>query len=249
MIEVSQRGDVAILTMVHGKANALSTAFCDALTAAVQEASAARAIVITGKDRIFSAGVDLPFLLEGGPAYARSFLPSLHRLYETIFFHPKPIVAAINGHAIAGGCVLACATDTRVMADNGTRTGITELLVGVPFPALAFEIMRYVTAPTFFPKIMFSGATFAPADALVRGLIDETVPADTLMDRAIAAADTLAALSPPAFSLTKQQMRQPVAERTAANEAAYGKAVTDAWAAQATHDYIRAYVARTLKKA
>jgi enoyl-CoA hydratase len=121
------------------------------------------------------------------------------------------------------------------MADNGTRAGITELLVGVPFPALAFEIMRYVTAPTFFPKIMFSGATFAPADALVRGLIDETVPADTLMDRAIAAADTLAALSPPAFSLTKQQMRQPVAERTAANEAAYGKAVTDAWAAQGGH--------------
>jgi enoyl-CoA hydratase len=135
MIEVTHQRDVAILTMVHGKANALSTAFCDALVAGVRDASAARAIVITGKGHIFSAGVDLPLLLDGGPTYVREFLPALHRLYETVFFHPKPIVAAINGHAVAGGCVLACATDRRVMATGGGRIGVTELLVGVPFPS------------------------------------------------------------------------------------------------------------------
>jgi enoyl-CoA hydratase len=248
VIEVIHQGDIAILTMTHGKANALSTAFCDALTGAVRDATDARAIVLTGRGRIFSAGVDLPFLLEGGPAYARAFLPSLHRLYETIFFHPKPIVAAINGHAIAGGCVLACATDRRVMAAGSGRTGVTELLVGVPFPPLAFEIMRYVVAPQFFPSIIFSGATFEPPEATTRGFIDETVAPEALMERAIAAAETLAALSPQAFAITKQQMRQPVAERASANETAYGKAVDDIWAAPASHDYIRAYVARTLKK-
>jgi len=248
MIERSSRGDIAILTMVHGKANALTSEFCDALAAAVKDAASARAIVITGTGRIFSAGVDLPRLLDGGPAYAREFLPALHRLYDTVFFHPKPIVAAINGHAVAGGCVLACAADTRLMADNGTRTGITELLVGVPFPPLAFEIMRYVTAPQFFPSVIFGGATFLPGDARERGLIDEIVPADALMDRAVAAAEMLAALSPRAFAITKQQIRQPVAERTANNDGSHGAAVTEVWTTQATHDDIRAYVARTLKK-
>jgi enoyl-CoA hydratase len=248
MIELSHQRDVAILTMVHGKANALSTAFCDALVAGVRDASAARAIVITGTGHIFSAGVDLPLLLDGGPTYAREFLPALYRLYDTVFFHPKPIVAAINGHAVAGGCVLACATDRRVMANGGGRIGVTELLVGVPFPPLAFEIMRYVTAPQHFASAIFGGATFEPPHAVKRGLIDEIVEPEAVMNEAIAAAEKLAALSPPAFALTKRQMRQPVAERTAANERSCGGEVTDLWVAQASHDYIRAYVARTLKK-
>ena len=248
MIEVSHQDDVAILTMVHGKANALSTEFCDALAASVRDRTEARAIVITAKGRIFSAGVDLPRLLDGGPTYVREFLPALHRLYDAIFFHPKPIVAAINGHAIAGGCVLACATDRRVMATGGGRIGVTELLVGVPFPPLAFEIMRYVTAPHFFPDVISGGATVEPDEGLRRGLLDETVAPDALMARAVAAAETLAALSPAAFALTKKQMRQPVAERTANNEGSYGGDIEAIWAAQATHDYIRAYVARTLKK-
>jgi enoyl-CoA hydratase len=248
VIELTLRGDIAILTMVHGKANALSTAFCDALAAHVREAAAARAIVITGKGRIFSAGVDLPLLLDGGPAYVRQFLPALHRLYDAIFFHPKPIVAAINGHAVAGGCVLACASDRRVMAESGGRIGVTELLVGVPFPPLAFEIMRYVTAPQFFPAVIFSGATFAPPEALMRGLVDEAVAPEILIERAIAGAETLAALSPPAFALTKRQMRQPVAERTAANARAYDDEVVKVWSAAETVSRIRDYVARTLKK-
>jgi len=248
MIDLSHRGDVAILTMVHGKANALSIDFCEGLVACLQEASAARAIVITGKDRIFSAGVDLPLLLDGGGAYARQFLPALDRLYDVLFFHPKPIVAAINGHAIAGGCVLACATDRRVMAESGGRIGVTELLVGVPFPPLAFEIMRYATTPRFFPSVIFSGETFLPREAIERGFIDEAVASEALMERAVTAAETLAALSPQAFALTKQQMRQVVAERTANNEGSYGAAVMEVWAAQSSHDYIRAYVARTLKK-
>jgi enoyl-CoA hydratase len=248
MIELTSRGDVAILTMVHGKANALTTAFCDGVVARLQETAAARAVVITGSGRIFSAGVDLPRLLQGGPPYVRDFLPALHRLYDAVFFHPKPVVAAVNGHAVAGGCVLACAADTRLMADNGTRIGVTELLVGVPFPPLAFEIMRYATAPQFFPTVIFSGATFAPPEAIARGLIDDLVPADALMDRAVAAAETLAALSPPAFALTKRQMRQPVAERMASNAAAYGDAVAEAWTAPVTVSRIRDYVTRTLKK-
>ena len=136
MIELTQKGDVAILTMNHGKANALDLELCAALVARFEQlrASSARAVVVTGQGRIFSAGVDLLRLSAGGAAYVRQFLPALHKLYDTVFFFPKPVVAAVNGHAIAGGCVLACCADRRLMARDGGRIGVTELLVGVPFP-------------------------------------------------------------------------------------------------------------------
>ena len=65
---------------------------------------------------MFSAGVDLLRVVDGGAAYVRTFLPAFRRVFETLFDYPKPVVAAVNGHAIAGGCVLACAADYRVMA-------------------------------------------------------------------------------------------------------------------------------------
>ena len=96
-------------------------------------------------------------------------LPTLHKLYDEVFFWPKPVVAAINGHAIAGGCVLALCADHRIMANDGGRIGVTELLVGVPFPALAFEIMRHASPPYFLTETILSGATFLPEAAVHRG--------------------------------------------------------------------------------
>ena len=149
MIEVTSSGDVALVHMAHGKANAMSIEFCRALTKRLEELdkSAARAVVITGRGRIFSAGVDLLCLLEGGAPYVREFLPALNGMFAALFSCPKPVVAAINGHAIAGGCVLACACDKRLMGHEVGTIGVTELLVGFPFPALAMEIMRSVTPP------------------------------------------------------------------------------------------------------
>ena len=152
MIDIKSQAGIAVLTLTYGKANALDIELCEALAARFVELrnSDAKAVVVTGQGKIFSAGVDLIRLSEGGAAYVRKFLPVLHKLYDAVFYHPKPVVAAINGHAIAGGCVLACCADRRIMANDGGRIGVTELLVGVPFPALAFEIMRHATPPYFF---------------------------------------------------------------------------------------------------
>jgi enoyl-CoA hydratase len=250
MIDLSRHGGVAIATMVHGKANTLDIEFCNAIADAFERLaiSDARAVVLTGQGRIFSAGVDLVQLNAGGTDYVRRFLPVLHRLYETVFFFPKPVVAAVNGHAIAGGCVLQCCADKRIAANDGGRIGVTELLVGVPFPPLAFEVMRFATAPRFFPDGMLSGATFTPDVALTRGLVDEIVEPATLADRAMAAAETLAALSPPAFAHTKRQIRQPVADAVERHGHRVESESTEIWAAKATLQRIDDYVSRTLSK-
>jgi enoyl-CoA hydratase len=250
MIDSKSQAGIAVLTLTYGKANALDIEFCEALAARFVELrnSDAKAVVVTGQGKIFSAGVDLIRLSEGGAAYVRKFLPVLHKLYDAVFYHPKPVVAAINGHAIAGGCVLACCADRRVMANDGGRIGVTEMLVGVPFPALAFEIMRHSTPPYFFSETILSGATF-PADvAAHRGWVNEAVEPALVMERAMAAAQSLAALSPAAFAQTKMQIRQAVTERMAQSGQATDKAVTAIWTAPETLNYIRDYVARTLKK-
>ena len=251
MIDVKTTKDgIAILTIKHGKANALDIELCDAIANEFKELAEAdaRAVVITGHGGIFSAGVDLIRVSRGGADYVREFLPMLHRLCDAVFFHPKPVVSAINGHAVAGGCVLACCADRRIMARGSGRIGVTELLVGVPFPALAFEIMRFAVPSRYLSEFTFGGATYDTEAALQRGLVDEVVEPGALLPRAVAAAEELARLSPLAFAQAKAQIRIAVSERIAHSWTATDKAVTDIWAAAETLDYIRNYVARTLKK-
>jgi enoyl-CoA hydratase len=251
VIDVAINNGIATVTLRHGKANALDIEFCDALAARFAELrnSAAKAVVLTGQGKIFSAGVDLFRVSEGGADYVRKFLPTLHKLYDPVFHFPKPVVAAINGHAVAGGAVLACCADRRIMAREGGRIGVTEMLVGVPFPALAFEIVRFAVPPRHLPEFTLTGATYTTDAAVQRGWIDEIAEPGDLMEDAVAVAQELALLSPAAFAQTKSQIRQAVVERMAQSGAANDKAVTDIWTAPETLGRIRDYVARTLKKA
>lgn len=251
MIDVSERDGIAVLTLTHGKANALDVEFCQAISDQFDDLRGhpARAIVLTGTGRIFSAGVDLLRISAEGTAYVQRFLPALHRLYDTVFNYPKPVIAAVNGHAIAGGCVLAGCADRRIAARDAGRIGVTEMLVGVPFPAMAFEVMRFATSPQYFPDVILSGATYLSDEARIRGLVDEAVEPAELMERALAVAHTLAALPPATFALTKQQIRQPVTDRMAQHGANVDNSVNQIWYAADTLTHIRDYVASTFKKA
>jgi enoyl-CoA hydratase len=250
MIELSSDGDVAILRMAHGKANALDVEFCQAVAKALDEQrdSAARAVVLTGTGTILSAGVDLVRISAEDEGYVRRFLPALHKMFEAAFYLPKPLIAAVNGHAIAGGCVLACSADARIMARGQGRMGITEILVGVPFPALAYEVMRYAANPQYLPDMTLSGATYLSDEARTRGLVDDVVEPAELMDRAMAAAKTFAAIPAATFAATKEQMRQRVADHMAQHGARIDARVDEIWASPQTLQNIRAFVARTIKK-
>jgi enoyl-CoA hydratase len=248
MIDLKTEDGIAVVTLAHGKASALDIELCEALTKCFEELRAPeiRAVVLTGQGRIFSAGVDLVRLSSGGTDYVRKFLPVMNRAFDAVFFLPKPLVAALNGHAIAGGCVLACCADRRIMARGGGRMGITELLVGVPFPALAFEIVRFAVPGRYLPEFTYAGATYDVDASLARGWVDELVEANALTERARAAAQKMARLSPKAFTQAKKQLRQEVSERVERGGAKTDQTVTDIWTEAL--GYVRDYVARTLNK-
>jgi enoyl-CoA hydratase len=247
MIQIDEGDGISILQMDDGKANAMDLEFCEIMTARLGELGSGPtpAIVLTGKRRIFSAGVDLLRLLEGGPPYVRKFLPALSTMLAAVFSFPKPVVAAINGHAIAGGCLLACAADRRLMSHDAGRIGVTELRVGVAFPTAAIEILRWAVGQQL-EQLIFSAETYAPPQALERGLIHDVVESDDLLPRAVSCAKALAALPPAAFRLTKSQTRAPALERIQADLTRME--VEEIWTGADTLARVRDHVRRTLGK-
>src|SRR5262249_34374598 len=160
--------------------NALDLELCEAITGTFAEidAGSARAIVLTGSGKSFSAGVDLWRLLDAGAAYGRMFLPALVDAFEAVFTAGKPVVGAVNGRAVPGGCILVSGCDRRLMAAGGGRIGVTELPVGVPFPVSALEILRYALGTQRCREAVLAGATYEPEAAVVKGFLDEVVPAE-----------------------------------------------------------------------
>jgi enoyl-CoA hydratase len=248
LIERAERDGIAVLRLARPPANALDIDLLAAIEAAfaADEAAPTRAVVLTGSGAIFSAGVDLKRLLAGGADYVRRLLPVLDAALARVAFHPKPVVAAINGHAIAGGCVLACAADHRLLAAGAGRMGVTELLVGLPFPAVALEVMRFAVAPPHLQEMLYLGRTWLPEEARARGLADEVVPAGELQARAEAVARGLAGIPAESFALTKRHARQPLRDRVDADGRAVDREVERIWTRPEIFPVVATYVARSL---
>jgi enoyl-CoA hydratase len=239
--------DRGILTLriEHGRANALDRELLDDLTAALTHLDGdadLRAAVLTGTGQIFSAGVDLHRVLAGGAGYVRAFVPQLAATFHRLFACAKPVVAAVNGHAIAGGCVLAAACDYRLMARGHGTIGVPELLVGLPFPLVAIEILRFATSTAHLQELVYQGTTYGTDAAYERGLVDELVAAEAVMDRARAVALRLAAEPVARFQLTKRQLRAPTMAAIAAHAAETDAAVLAEWERPETQAAVRAYL-------
>jgi len=195
-------------------------------------------VVLTGTGRCFSAGVDLRAVTDGGAEYTDRFLTALSAAFLAVFDHPAPVVAAINGHAIAGGCVFAMAADIRLMS-AGT-IGLTELAVGAMFPMSALEICRYAMGPSVTPATL-QAQTIDVSTAAAFGWVDEVVTAQELVPRSIALARELSEFSPAAYAMTKQQLHRPA--RAAIDAGAETDAMVRAsWMSDETHARIRAYM-------
>lgn len=238
-------GSVLVIRLDRPPVNALDAdtlhELADRLDAARSEA--AESIVLTGTGSVFSAGADLFRVLEGDAADVDAGIDALSRAFEALFVFPRPVVAAVNGHALAGGAILTCACDYRIMSATTGTIGAVELRAGVPFPAWALEILRHAVANHHFQEIVFTGRSYPPHDALAKGLVDEVVPDGELMARAVQMADELASVPAVTYSLMKEAVRKPAVDAAVRGTIATDEQIKAAWRSPEVHDAIRKLLA------
>lgn len=226
MFRVEKRGErVAVLRIDDGKVNAIGPDFLVAFQQAWAEATReGRAVVLAGNAKAFSAGLDLKVLpgLERREmlAFGRGFM----QLFHDVLAYPRPVVAALDGPAIAGGAILALCADFRLVGPKA-RVGVTEVPVGIPFPLPVVDLVRERLPAFEHAPALMRGVVRAGEDCVRAGWAHQFVESDRLVDEAVALADELAAHYPLAFASAKGPLSEPLAAR-------YGRFVkedADAW--------------------
>jgi enoyl-CoA hydratase len=220
MIELERDGDGPIRVLLdRPPVNALHLELVQAITEAIARAIAERApaIVLTGRGTCFCAGIDTKAVPTYTQEKRRAAIAAINAMVGAIYAAPVPIVAALNGHALGGGLVMALACDVRVASMGRYRLALNEVEAGVPFPAGPLTVVRAELDASVARDLCLTGRMIEPEEALALRVIDELAGPDQLLDRALALAARLASLS--AYAIVKQQVRGPVAaelERIAA---------------------------------
>jgi enoyl-CoA hydratase len=243
VLEVEKRSGVTVVRLAHGKVNALDLELLLEITGVMRDLDPNGAVVITGSGTVFSAGVDLRRIVAGGRPYVREFIPALSGAFLAIFDHPGPMVAAIDGHAIAGGCVIAAACDVRLM--SGGMIGLAELSVWVPFPSAAMEILRHALGPAAGHLVLTAGLLDA-TQAQSIGLVHAVTGPDVLLDSAVHRAEQMAQVPAEVFEFSKRQLQRPARARLSGREDD-DEAVLAMWSSDRTREAIAQYL-ETLKR-
>jgi enoyl-CoA hydratase/carnithine racemase len=210
-ITESSQGDIRIISMSSGKANALGPEMIEELLAAAGAASSdvqTRGLVLSsGRPRFFSPGFDVMRVFQFDRPTMSDFFGRFIDLYETLLATPKPVVAAISGHAVAGGAVLALMADERVMARGSYRFALMEVDLGVELPP---KIMRRMIAAGGFRAaydVLLAGAGMSPDQSLGIGLANELADESQVLERAVSRCSLLAAKPPSAFAAIKRSLQ------------------------------------------
>ncbi len=227
---MTDRSEIHLLKLESKSANAIDESVLEAIGSGMQRALAENksAVVLTGYDKFFSAGLNLKSLPSDRAGMA-SFIDRFEEVMIELLRFPLPIVAAVNGHAIAGGCVLACATDYRLGATGKYKLGVSEVSLGLVFPATAFEVMRSTLAPEVVTDVLLGGKLLGPEEAQSAGILHRVVAADALLEEAFAKAAFLADAPNNAFHHTKLSLRAPLFERVEQTRQQCRKGFLDSW--------------------
>lgn len=207
-LQLTTEGDVTVLTLARpGKRNAISLEMMGELMLALREAGEgpAKALILTGEGQAFCAGMDLEMLQASAQMSAAQHLEDSRRMAQmflAVYRCPKPIVAAVNGPAIAGGCGLATLCDITVAAQEA-KFGYTEVKIGF-LPALVSVFLVRQIGEKRARDLLLTGRIFDAAEARRLGIVNEVVPAAALMPRARALAQEMAANSPNGLHQTKK---------------------------------------------
>ncbi len=237
------------LTMAAGKANALRPELVTALSEALNdlEAMPPDLVVLTGEDRFFSAGLDLVTLHALERTAFESFCQELDALFLRLYELPTITVAAVNGHAVAGGAVLMLCCDRRIASAGPAKIGLNETQLGLPFPGACLDVLESVLAPSTFASVVLTGRMLSVDEAQGLGLIDEVVPPEALAEAIDRFADPLRSGGPTGRRAIKRSLRSRWRRRCQGGWAERNAEFVDLWFSGAACAERAAVVAR-LKK-
>jgi enoyl-CoA hydratase len=229
-VSIEEHDDVAVVRVDRPPANAMDPGLLADAVAATQDIAAAEpaAVVLTGRPGFFSAGADLKVVPTLDTDGQRAMVDGINGLCMAWYGLPRPVVCAVNGHAIAGGLVFALCADYRVAAADG-RYGLTELRAGVPYPTMAIAVVAAELSAPAARRLVLRADLVDAADLRELGAFDEVVPNDEVLDRALAVARDLAALPSSAYAATKRRLRAPTLALAARLQAGEADPLGDAW--------------------
>jgi len=231
-IRLEMNKGVATLRLDRPPANALDLSFISLLAdtfTELEERSDVRALIVTGAGRFFSAGLDLKAVPTYSRDEQRGLANDLNRMVAKLYGLPLPVVAAVNGHSIAGGVIVALSCDYRIGAEGGYKIGLAEARVGVVFPVGPMAVVQSELSPPSARRSVLLARNVTPQEALAEGLLDELQPAEALSARAMEVAEEMAGLPRASFGRIKRQMRAAALARI--NEAVSNQndPVLDSW--------------------
>lgn len=215
-LTIELKNNYAIVQLNHGKANALNQQLVDELRAFFRHATedaAIAGVLLTGKDHFFSGGVDLLEVYHYDNAGIRQFWGSFIQMATEMVAFPKPLVAAITGHSPAGGCIMACACDYRVMAeDDKYQIGLNEMAVGIAPRKGILELYAFWIGRKRAYQYLLEGIIMNSEQALEVGLVDELRPLEDVVEIAEKKLQRYLKLPQQAFHQTKVAMKASVVE-------------------------------------
>ena len=211
-----RRGAVQVLVLDRQEAlNAFSPELIDELIGALDDAAAdpgVRAVVLTGAGRAFSAGADISRMAQMDVDAARVFAAQGHAMCNRIEGLPVPVIAAINGFALGGGCEVTLACDIR-LASEAMKISQPEVALGIPPGWGGTQRLPRIAGEGFAKRMILTGAMIGPDEALAAGLVSAVHPADDLLDAAVAMGEEIAQKSPSAVALSKRLIHGALGER------------------------------------
>jgi enoyl-CoA hydratase/carnithine racemase len=216
MIEIEEKGTVRIMRMNNGKDNRFNIDFVAALNDALDEIendAGAKAVVVTAaQEKYFSNGIDLEWVMKNGAGAMAGFFPGFLKVLDRFLMFPKPIVAAINGHAFAGGFFFSMTADYRIMRDDKGWMCANEIDLGFPLCKGLLILPTYSLGNRLAERVVMTGERFTAPQALGLGIIDETAAPDTLIDKAVEKATFLGMKNPEKYAEFKRDMRAGASE-------------------------------------
>jgi enoyl-CoA hydratase/carnithine racemase len=242
-MHVSKDGEIAIVTLSRGKVNALNEPMVEELTKSFEDLEAdneVKSIIFTGSGKFFSFGFDVPEFLNYSKSDFIKYLEKFTNFYTYLFLFPKPIVAALNGHTIAGGCMLATACDFRLMVTGKAKISLNEITFGSPVLAGSVEMLRYCVGSRNAQSILYGGAMYSAEEAFQLGLVDQVSSEDALTKDARKVAQELAQKDSSAFRSIKHLLRKPAAEQMINREKGAILEFVDIWYSEQTWENLKA---------